>query len=79
MMKLSVIQLGIATVFIGVLVLIPGLCHSLNRTEMIQSPDPILLAQVASYRPLVNAANQEEQLANQAADNFFGNCSTQRE
>ena len=71
MMKLSVIQLGIATVFIGVLVLIPGLCHSLNRTEMIQSPDPILLAQVASYRPLVNAANQEEQLANQAADNFF--------
>lgn len=70
MVKLPVIQLGIATVFIGVLVPIPGMCHSLNRTEMIQYPHSSLLAQVASYRPLVDAANQEAQLANQAADNF---------
>ncbi|MCY7338061.1 MAG: hypothetical protein LH613_17920 [Chamaesiphon sp.] len=71
MVKLSVIQLGIATVFIGVLVPIPGLCHSPNRTEIIQSPDSSLLAQVASYRPLVDAAKQEDRLANQAAKNFF--------
>ena len=71
MMKLSVIQLGIATVFIGVLVPIPGLCHSLNRTEMTRSPDPSLLAQVASYRPLVDAANREDPLAMQASTNFF--------
>jgi len=37
---------------------------------MIQYPHSSLLAQVASYRPLVDAANQEAQLANQAADNF---------
>ena len=71
MMKLSVIQLGIATVFIGVLVPIPGLCHSLNRTETTQYPDSSLLAQVASYRPLVDAANREEPLAMQASTKFF--------
>ncbi len=71
MMKLSVIELGIATMFIGVLVPIPGLCHSLNRTETTQSPDSIRLAQVSSYRPLVDAANREEPLAMQASTNFF--------
>jgi hypothetical protein len=70
-MKLSVIQLGVMMTFTGVLVSIPGLSHSLNRTEMTKYPDSSLLAQVASYRPLVDAANQEEKLANQAADNFF--------
>jgi hypothetical protein len=59
------------TMFIGVLVPIPGLCHRLNQTEMTQYLDSSLLAQIASYRQLVDAANQEEQLANQAADNFF--------
>ena len=70
MMKLSVIQLAIVTMLAGVLVPIPGLCHSLNRTEATQSLDSSLLAQVASYRPLVDAANQEEQLGTQAADRF---------
>ena len=71
MMKLSVIQLGIATMFIGVLVPIPGLCYSLNRTEMTQYPDSSLLAQVASHRPLVDAAHRENQLARQASANFI--------
>ena len=70
-MKLSFIQLGIAAMFIGVLVPMPGLSHSLDRAETTKYPDSSLLVQVASYRPLVDAANREEQLANQAADNFF--------
>jgi hypothetical protein len=70
-MKLSFIQLGIATMFIGVLVPIPGLSHSLNQVETNKYSDPSLLTQVASYRPLVDAANREEQLGNQAAGNFF--------
>jgi hypothetical protein len=70
MMKLSVIQLGIVTMLAGVLIPIPGLCHSLNQTETTRSLDPSLLAQVARYRPLVDAANQQEQLGNQATDRF---------
>jgi hypothetical protein len=70
MIKLSVIQLGIVTMFVGVLVPIPGRCHSLNRIDKIRSLDSSLLAQVASYRPLVDAANQEEQLANQATTEY---------
>ncbi|WP_310490072.1 hypothetical protein [Chamaesiphon sp. VAR_69_metabat_338] len=70
MMKLFLLQIGIVTMFAGVLVPIPGLCYSLNRTETTRSLDSSLLAQVASYRPLVDAANQEERLGNQAADRF---------
>lgn len=69
-MKLSLIQLGIATMFIGVLVPMPGLSHSLNQTETTKYSDSSLLAQVNSYRSVVDAANREEQLATQAADNF---------
>jgi hypothetical protein len=50
---------------------IPVLSHSLNRTEAIEQPRSMVLAQVASYRYLVDAANKEEKLANQASDNFF--------
>jgi hypothetical protein len=70
MMKLSVIQFGIVTMLAGVLIPIPGLCHSLNRTEIAPSLDSSLLAQVASYRPLVDAANQEEQLADRATTKY---------
>ena len=69
-MKLPIIQLSLITIFISGLVPIPGLSHSLDRTEMTKHPDSSLLAQVASYRPLVDAANQEEQLAVQASANF---------
>ena len=57
--------------FMGVLVPIRGLSHSLSQAETTKYPDSNLLAQVASYRPLVDAANREEQLGTQAADNFF--------
>lgn len=71
MMKIAVIQFGIVTMFAGVVLApIPGLCHSLPQTAMTRFLDPSLLAQVASYRPLVDAANQQEQLGNQAADRF---------
>ncbi|WP_310413165.1 hypothetical protein [Chamaesiphon sp. OTE_8_metabat_110] len=69
MMKLSGIQLGIVTMLAGVLVPIPALSHSLNRTEKTRLTSS-LLAQVARYRPLVDAANQEEQLANQATTKY---------
>jgi hypothetical protein len=72
MMKIAVIQFGIVTMFAGVVLApIPGLCHSLPQTAMTRFLDRSLLVQVTSYRPLVDAANQEEKLANQAADRFF--------
>lgn len=70
MIKLPVVQLGIITILAGVLVPIPGLSHSLNRTKILEPLDSSLLAQVAGYRYLVDAANREEQLANQATSNF---------
>lgn len=70
-MKLRIIQLSLISMFVGVLVPIPALSHSLNRTEIRKYPDPSILAQVASYRLLVDAANREEQLATQASANFF--------
>ena len=70
-MKLPIVQLSLLTIFISGLVPIPGLSHSLNRTKTTEYPDSSLLAQVASYRQLVDAANQEEQLAVQASANFI--------
>jgi hypothetical protein len=70
-MKLSIIQLSLLTIFISGLVPIPGLSHSLDRTETTTYPDSSLLAQVASYRPFVDTANQEEQLAAQASAKFI--------
>lgn len=70
-MKLSSIQLGIMTIIIGTLLPIPVLSHSLNRTEAIENPHAMVLAQVESYRYLVDAANKEAGLADRASDNFF--------
>jgi hypothetical protein len=70
-MKLLPMQLGIITIFVSISMPIPVLSHSLNQTEATKHPDSMVLAQVASYRYLVDAANQEEKLANQAANNFF--------
>ena len=70
-MKLFPTQLGAMTILVGILMPIPVLSHSLNRTEAIEQPRAIVLAQVASYRYLVDAANKEEKLATQASDNFF--------
>lgn len=70
-MKLFPIQLGIITIIVGVLMPIPALSHSLDRTDEIEQPRLMVLAQVASYRYLVDAANKEEKLATQASDKFF--------
>jgi hypothetical protein len=69
--KLILTQLGIITIFVSILMPIPVLSHSLNRTKVTKHPDLMVLAQVASYRHLVDAANQEEKLANQAVNNFL--------
>jgi polyhydroxyalkanoate synthesis regulator protein len=70
-MKISVIQLGVMMLHVGILFPMPGLSYSQNRTEINKQPPSILLTQVASYRPLVDAVNREEQLAIQASSNFF--------
>ncbi|WP_310483349.1 hypothetical protein, partial [Chamaesiphon sp. VAR_48_metabat_403] len=70
-MKLFPTQLGVMTILVGILMPIPVLSHSLNQTEAIEQPRSMVLAQVASYRYLVDAANKEEKLATQASDNFF--------
>jgi hypothetical protein len=70
-MKLLPMQLGIITIFVSISMPIPVLSHSLNRTEVTKHNDLMVLVQVARYRHLVDAANQEEKLANQAANNFF--------
>ena len=70
MLKLLVIQLGSIVAFIGVLVPIPGLSHSPDRSEISTYPNSSLLAQVDSYRALADAARSEEQLAVQASANF---------
>jgi hypothetical protein len=70
-MKLFLDRLGIITILVGVLMLIPVLSHSLNRTEAIEHPHSLGLAQVESYRYLVDAASKEAGLADRASDNFF--------
>ncbi len=70
-MKLFPNQLGIMTLLVGILMPIPVLSHSLNRTEAIEHPRSIVLAQVESYRYLVDAASKEAGLADRASDNFF--------
>lgn len=70
-MKLFPTQLGIMTIIVGILMPIPVISHSLNRTEVIEHPDSMVLAQVDSYRYLVDAASQEAGLADRASDNFF--------
>jgi hypothetical protein len=70
-MKLLPMQLGVITIFVSISMPIPVLSHSLNQTEVTKHPDSMVLVQVASYRHLVDAANQEEKLANQAANSFF--------
>ncbi len=64
-------QLGIITIFVSISMPIPALSHGLNRTEVTKHPNLMVLAQVANYRHLVDAANQEEKLANQATNSFF--------
>ena len=58
-MKLFPTQLGVTTILIGILMPIPVLSHSLNRTEAIEQPRSMVLAQVASYRYLVDAVNKQ--------------------
>jgi hypothetical protein len=70
-MKLLPMQLGIITIFVSISMPVSVLSHSLNRTEVTKHTDLMVLVQVARYRHLVDAANQEEKLANQAANNFF--------
>ena len=70
-MKLFPTQLGVMTILVGILMPIPVFSYSLNRTEAIEQPRAIVLAQVASYRYLVDAANKQEKLANRASDRFF--------
>ena len=69
-MKLFPTQLGMIAIFVGVLMPIPGFSHSLTQTEAPKYPDSSLLVQVASYRSVVDAANREEQLAQQATAKF---------
>jgi hypothetical protein len=71
-MRLSVNQLGIITIIVGILIPIPVFSHSLNRTELTKHPQhSILLAQAVNYRALREASNQEERLATQASTNFL--------
>ena len=70
-MKLFLDRLGIITIVVGILMPIPVLSHSLNRTEAIEHPHSRVLAQVDSYRYLVDAASKEAGLADRASDNFF--------
>jgi hypothetical protein len=70
-MKLFINQIGIIAIFVGVLMPISALSHNLSRTKAIKHADSIMLAQNNSYRYLVDAANKQEKLANQASTNFF--------
>jgi DTW domain-containing protein YfiP len=70
-MKLFSTQLGFLTILVGILMPISVLSHSSNRTKAIDQPRSILLAQVDSYRYLVDAANKEAGLADRASDSFF--------
>jgi phage shock protein A len=59
-MKLSTTQLGVITMLVGILVPMPGFGYSPNRSDLTKYPHyPIRLVQVASYRNLVDRANQE--------------------
>ena len=70
-MKLFPTQLGVMTILVGILMPIPVLSHSLNRIEVIKHPHSMVLAQVDSYRYLVDATSKEAGLADRASDNFF--------
>ena len=70
-MKLFPTQLGVMTILVGILIPIPVLSYSLNQTEAIEQPRSTVLAQVESYRYLLDAASKEAGLADRASDNFF--------